>query len=227
MAMTFFHLINDQNLYSNTQFVKEVEVDESLFQFFHRNIMLSEEEIVHLCCQTINQSDNKEWLSERCKRISASKSAHSIKNLKRKSVDSLVTDILLPKKFSTSSTQYGICHENSARKLYEKMRPECNVVQVGLIVKVDQPWLCSSPDGIVTKDCCVDRLIEIKCPYSSAKKSVFDSENQQCNVPYLYVENTEIKLKESHPYFTQCQILLYVCGLTVCDLFVYSPVEAI
>lgn len=53
---------------------------------------------------------------------------------------------------------------------------------------------------------------------------MFDNENLKCNVPYLYYDNGKIKLKESHVYFTQCQVLMYVCGFTVCDLFIYSPV---
>lgn len=105
-----------------------------------------------------------------------------------------------------------------------KKKSLCKVVQVGLIVKKDQQWLCGRPDGIVVEDLCITKVIELKCPLVCAKKPVFNSENKKLNVPYLIYDDNEIKLKESHVYFTQCQLLLYVCGLTVCDLFIYSPV---
>lgn len=81
---------------------------------------------------------------------------------------------------------------------------QCQVIQVGLVVKKNQPWLCCSPDGIVCNDLCITKIVELKCPYTCAKKRVFDDESKMCNVPYLYVDNDVVCLKESHVYYTQC-----------------------
>ncbi|KAH6933085.1 hypothetical protein HPB50_011901 [Hyalomma asiaticum] len=44
-------------------------------------------------------------------------------------------------------------------------------VQVGLIVRVKQPWLCASPDGIF-KAGDKTTLLEIKCPYLRKGNSI-------------------------------------------------------
>ena len=40
---------------------------------------------------------------------------------------------------------------------------------------------------------------------------------------YLKFYKGNIELAESSKYYTQCQIQLYITGLTVCDLYFYSP----
>lgn len=193
-------------------------------EFYNEKILMSENELIKLCCDTVDQSECHEWVAARKIRISASKSVHTINSLKKKTVGSLVCDMLYPKKFTSPSVQYGINQENNSRKEYEKIY-KCQVIQIGLLVKKDQPWLCCSPDGIVCTDYCITKIVEFKCPYTCAKKPIFDDESQTCNVSYLYYENNEIQLKESHMYYTQCQLLMYVCGLTVYDFFVFTPVS--
>lgn len=46
-----------------------------------------------------------------------------------------------------------------------------------------------------------------------------------CNVKYLEFVNDRLELKTQKPYYTQIQVQMYVTGMTVCDLFVYSPVK--
>ena len=67
---------------------------------------MSEEQIVDLCCNTIKQSQDKEWFKARHLRISASKNAHSIKSRKTKSIDKLTGEMLHPQKLDTPATRY-------------------------------------------------------------------------------------------------------------------------
>lgn len=78
---------------------------------------------------------------------------------------------------------------------------------------------------MVVKNGSVHKIVEFKCPSSCAKQPIVDYELKKCNVNYLQFRGDKIQLKESAPYYTQCQIQLYVSGLSVCDLFIHSPVE--
>lgn len=53
-----------------------------------------------------------------------------------------------------------------------------------------------------------------------------DYENKKCNVKYLNVDKKVISLKKSDPIYTQCQIQIYISGMSSCDLFIYSPIES-
>jgi hypothetical protein len=48
------------------------------------------------------------------------------------------------------------------------------VEQCGLFVISDRPYIAGSPDGIVSYNCCPTAVLEIKCPFILADKSVKD-----------------------------------------------------
>lgn len=192
--------------------------------FYVKSIMMSKEEIINLSWDTIKQSKCDKWFKERRSRISASSKAHNIKVRKTKTVESLVMDMLHPKNFSAASTQYGIRNESQAKQEYQRQF-NCNVEAVGVIVSESQPWLCASVDGVVVKDGCAYKLVEFKCPSTCEKKPIVDLNEKKCNVNYLHFQGTRVELKMSSQYYTQCQVQMYVCGFTVCDLFVYTPIE--
>ena len=102
--------------------------------------------------------------------------------------------------------------EDEARMKYEAVTGNL-VLQTGLVISSSQPWLACSPDGIITGSNRETVALEIKCPKSC--------EGGPISVKYL----KEGKLKKSDPYYTQCQLQMYVCGLKKCDFFVYSSVD--
>ncbi|KAK0157013.1 hypothetical protein PV328_012010, partial [Microctonus aethiopoides] len=87
-----------------------------LCDFYEKYVVLTEEKIICLCCDTIEQSTCGDWFTARVLRISASSKAHRIKSRVTKTIESLVSDMLFPKKVDTASTQYGIKKESIARK---------------------------------------------------------------------------------------------------------------
>ncbi|KAK0169353.1 hypothetical protein PV328_012167 [Microctonus aethiopoides] len=91
-----------------------------LCDFYEKYVVLTEEKIICLCCDTIEQSTCSDWFTARVLRISASSKAHRIKSRVTKTIESLVSDMLFPKNVDTASTQYGIKKESIARKEYEK-----------------------------------------------------------------------------------------------------------
>ena len=104
---------------------------------------------------------------------------------------------------------YGRQMESKA-KAFLKDFLDSDIHDVGLVTKKNQPWLCSSPDGILLHKTGEIVALEIKCPSSCAGK----------NITVPYIEND--KLKENHPYYTQIQIQLYCCDLNMCLLLIYS-----
>lgn len=119
--------------------------------------------------------------------------------------------------------KYGVENETKAREEYKKLCNVC-VQQLGVLISKNQPWLCASVDGIVCKENNVIKIVEIKCPSSCRDKSVVDWDLKKSNVSYLQLNNSTVLLRSSSVYYTQCQVQMYVCGLNVCDLFIYSPV---
>lgn len=91
-----------------------------------------------------------------------------------------------------------------------------------MVIHTLTPWLCTSPDGIVLSNKKAFKVLKIKCPITCQNKPIID-ETGNLNLSYLIRgTNNIIELKKSHIYFTQCQILMYCCGLDYCDLFIYS-----
>ncbi|KAK0072313.1 hypothetical protein PV325_011565 [Microctonus aethiopoides] len=107
------------------------------------------ENILKLCCRTLNQSQCQEWDQARRSRLSASSNIHSIKVQIRKTIDN---------------------HENKAKEKYEYIYG-CEVKKVGVIVSKQQPWLCAS---VVIEDGCIVRIVGFKCPIKCKNQPVVD-----------------------------------------------------
>ena len=205
---------------------RDISADKKLIDFYEKSIVLkSADAIIKLCCDTLQQSESDTWYAARRLRISASTNVHSIKTRKTKSIEALVQEMLYPKKVDTTATRYGKNSESNARKQYELLYGVC-VQQFGLVISEDQQWLCASPDGAVIKDDFIEKLVEIKCPYSCVKLPIVDYEAKKCNVSYLELkDDNTVDVKRSSSCFTQCQVQMYVTGTDTCDLFVHSPIE--
>ncbi|XP_053597208.1 uncharacterized protein LOC103570404 isoform X3 [Microplitis demolitor] len=202
----------------------QYKLDPNLREFFLNKVQLSEDEIIQLSCETVQQSSCNNWFQARRLRISASSNVHHIKILSRKPVENLVSDMLNPSTIKSSSTKYGLKMESSAKEKYEQMY-NCTVKRVGVIVSKYQPWLCASLDGVVIDDGCTSKIVEFKCPSTCENKPVINDADQVSNVRYLEFINDKLELKKSDGYYTQIQVQMYVTGMSVCDLFVFSPVE--
>ena len=106
--------------------------------------------------------------------------------------------------------------EATAREKYEQLFGY-KVHLTGVIVSPQQGWLCGSPDGLVK----VGEewvVLEIKCP-SRCK------DTDKVEVDYLMNNNTE--LKETHAYYTQVQLNMYLTGLSKAHLFVFSTKDSV
>ena len=116
-----------------------------------------------------------EWFAARCGCLTASRAAAVLarrRDGKPTAAYEALIDTLICERVtgecegigSTPAMQWGTEHEDEARKAYEDLTGEL-VDQVGFIPHPSVSYFGASPDGLVGED----GLLEIKCPYSSAK----------------------------------------------------------
>ena len=179
---------------------------------------------------TRGQSENPLWNTVRCARLTASSSFHSIKThlsstSDEKLVDSIVEYSNGNKLAHIQSLQWGKKHEKFARKryvAYKKLKygQRVTVMEKGLYLLPSKGFIGGSPDGIVHSAKGERRLLEIKCPSKWKHKTV--TEACESKDFYCFLDNGEIKLKNSHKYHTQIQGLMAICNLQKCDFVVYT-----
>ena len=102
----------------------------------------------------------------------------------------------------------------------------CNisVCKCGFVIHPRFGWLGASLDRVVVDMSCVCHhgLLEIKCPYSKRD----ETPEAACQDVHFFcaLENSEVMLKQSHPYFHQVQLQLYVASDSAawCDFCIYT-----
>lgn len=115
---------------------------------------------------TANQSESIRWFAERLIRITASERAHAIGNTNNKHFARLAEKLVKETSngpsngFVSYAMSYGKETEPAARKQFVR-KTGFKVEKVGLVVKMSQPFLAASPDGLILDDMSV---LEIKCP---------------------------------------------------------------
>lgn len=100
--------------------------------------------------------------------------------------------------FSSPFMMHGVKYEDEARAMYEEQTGE-EVLEFGLLVHPQKPWLGASPDG-VTKS---GKMVEIKCPMSRPI------------LPDMI----------PHHYYPQVQVCLEVCDLDEAVFIQYKPLD--
>lgn len=118
-------------------------------------------------------------------------------------------------------------NEDLARNEYlEKMNKsheDAEVFLSGLILNPNFPFLGASPDGILSCNCCPQRLLEIKCPFKYRFQSP-TSEDALSDKAYCLRtdENNKISLDCHHSYYTQIQGHLLISGFDICDFVCWT-----
>ncbi|XP_077502566.1 uncharacterized protein LOC144113400 isoform X1 [Amblyomma americanum] len=207
----------------------EEEMPAEVAAYYAKNIKCLS--ALHLCALTKGQANNHRWHRERRLRITCSQ-AHMILRTRKPPQDLLKT-ILHRRGFCSEATSYGTfsnittSHVGLTESYFSGMKMEpvarknfeekvcADVLETGLVVHTAQPWLCGSPDGLfeTAKGVC---LLEIKCPFSRRNRDIIDVDQEITFVPYIKYKNGKLTLLASHRYYTQVQLLMYVCNLNEC-----------
>uniref|UniRef100_UPI0037E8D0AB uncharacterized protein isoform X2 n=1 Tax=Semicossyphus pulcher TaxID=241346 RepID=UPI0037E8D0AB len=195
---------------------------------------------------TRGQRTNQEWFAWRTNRITASV-AHRIArcrfvNGKSKTPPtSHLADITGEgRHIQTRAMTWGIEREAEVVRRYQGLKSTAlgrsvSVMDCGLFIDAQRPWLAASPDGIV-KDTRTGQwllCLEVKCPYKHRHKRVEDACRED---PAFCLEIQDedgrqpggspvYSLKTSHSYFTQIQCQLAVTGLQRADIVVFTLKE--
>ncbi|GBP67984.1 Exonuclease [Eumeta japonica] len=187
---------------------------------YEEKIVADRSECLSISVLSESQSDCFEWFEERAKRVTCSSKAHRIKT-RRDAFESLASQFK-KNKFDgkmTEAMKYGLETESNARKSFEE-QSGLKVTSVGLIINMTQPFMATSPDGIILSE---SSLLEIKCPFSCKNQQIVNRDDKVSNVPYLKIdENNDIYLKKSDKYYTQIQVSMYILNVNKCHFFVYS-----
>ena len=208
--------INDTNLQ---------EVCDTKFE----SIIVTETQAKNLAELTKGQGESDLWMQHRKGRITASK-MHSVVKCKRKQYPmSIVKSIMQYHTVNPNipALKWGRENEDVARQQYTSTMEQAHTNFVmspsGLIIDPSLPFLGATPDGLGHCDCCGDRIIEIKCPYSVRDISPTSDEALQKSRYFLKWDNNIVSLKRSHEYFTQIQGQLLVCQKSMCDFICWTP----
>ena len=159
---------------------------------------------------TRDQCRSSLWHSVRRYRISASHFGAIYRRLPTTPPQSLVLQILHPKKFSSAATDWGIRHEDIALKQYCDLQHQSGhhglyYCKSGFVISRNHPFLGASPDAVVHDPTRKNQfgLAEVKNPYSCRHMSPVDaakSTNFCSTVEGDSSGEEHLKLKRTHIY---------------------------
>ncbi|KAE8743416.1 hypothetical protein FOCC_FOCC010988 [Frankliniella occidentalis] len=194
-----------------------------LQQFYKENIEITPEKTVHLATSTVTQSEDGVWDAARSCRITGAKVYNAFTYTRNKNPDweKRIKDMCNPSFDGNDATAFGLLHEPIARDCYAETK-KVNVIENGIFILPDLPWLGFSADGIVVDDNFDPvKLLEIKCPPSGEKLSAAEL-HTSCG---YFEKSKSRKLKEKQRYNGQVNLGMFLLGLEKCDFIVYSKSE--
>ena len=88
--------------------------------------------------------------------------------------------------------------------------------RVWIICILAYPYLGANPDDVISCNCCVEGILEIKCARTSWKRLIsgYITQPESC---LTYDDSNKISLKNSRPYMHQTQHQMFVTGRLYCD----------
>lgn len=191
--------------------------------FYEEKVIVTVQKILEYAASTIIQSKSSLWHSLRRIRITSS-SCHSI--ITRKKNYEILANKMLQNRFTgNTATMYGHKMETAARRSFsfkQKVQVHC----CGIVISKFFPWLACSPDGVFHENGNW-KLLEIKCPYSRKENLLVDRDKKISFLRYIKFENDEWSLKKRCLYFSQIQIAMFVLGLKICSLYIYTSKDSI
>ncbi len=189
------------------------------------NIAVTEGMALNVEQSTREQHNSSLWFKFRSGRITASDMKSVCHTDAANPAQSVIKQICYPHsfKFSSTQTEWGCAHEKPGKNRYEStmkgLHNNFSVLNTGLIINPEWPYLGATPDGKVSCSCCGNGILEIKCPYSH-KESTIDDATQDKNFCLKKDSGGRITLKNSHAYYYQVQTQLFIANVDYCDFCV-------
>lgn len=172
--------------------------------------------------ETRLQSHSKLWYAYRAGRVTASRMKAVCRTNVAKPSQSLIKSICYPEAFNffSKQTEWGCKHEKAAKEMYRRINVtkhhNLQIVDSGLVINPQWPFIGASPDGIVDCSCCERGVLEIKCPYCHRESSVTTAVSEDPKF-CLKERDGEIHLDDTHSYYYQVQTQMFVCDVEYSD----------
>lgn len=176
---------------------------------------ITSSQIVEIEQKTLQQKDNKEWASERCKRITSSNFGRVCLATDQTDFSKLAYSLTTSSNPKSKYLKHGHQYEPVAVDKFEEDE-KVKTKKCGLFVSKSHPFLGASPDRLLGDD----TLVEVKCPWTAK-----DQEITPVTVPWLQLNNCELELDKKHSYYYQIQGQLFCTGRVRCILVVYTFIE--
>lgn len=130
--------------------------------------------------------------------------------------NSIVQNILY-KNICTKATAWGKNNEDRAKGVFERKYPNLKILDCGIFINSQWPFLGASPDAIISND----SLLEIKCPYSARNTTIKEAVESRLIV-YLKSSGDGFELNKNHNYFYQVQGQLNIWEKATCYFVVWT-----
>ena len=94
----------------------------------------------------------------------------------------------------------------------------------GFMIDEAHPSLGASPDGVVHDPSSSSPfgLFEIKCPYACHNNNLWRQHIHHLSFTRFPRKKNKVKLKQSHPYYSQVQGQMAIAGRPWCDFVVFT-----
>jgi len=183
-------------------------------------IKIFNENYEEICAKT--KSNYADWHKARKYRITGSICYKIYTYTRNKKPDwkKQAKDLFEPASFQSEYTDYGKNTEKEAREAFIK-KTKMNVVETGLIVSKQNPWLAYSPDGIIIKNGVPSALLEIKCPFKGKSKGIKETVQSEIKKS-LNQKGENVVLKERHKFYGQIQLGMAVINVKKTYFVFYS-----
>ncbi|XP_023234051.1 uncharacterized protein LOC111633671 [Centruroides sculpturatus] len=125
-----------------------VNISQKLLKFYNDNVIVKLQKIIQIAFLTRKQSTCPDWFIYKRYRLSSSM-AHSVKTRKN-NFEKLAFRFLNNTFKGTIATDYGIKMEQIAKNSFS-LKKNIRIIDAGVIICNEAPWICASPDGICKK----------------------------------------------------------------------------
>lgn len=181
--------------------------------------------------RTVGQSSNPTWWSARRGRITSSIFKKVVTAKKPSAIKRCVDQILNPQPntWVPAACQMGIAEEGNAKEAYERLcrrrGQNITLLDSGICISTEHPWLAASPDGFVQDSEGHIKLLEIKCIHdtSATPRLIMDIAKNRSQFYCRIVDGDKLELKKSHGYYYQCMGQMALSGIKDLDFVIYAP----
>lgn len=207
---------------------------ENVEELLQKMPVYTKQEVDHISAVTVGQWTNQLWHDMRKDRITSSKfhaivtKVNTLLTKETTNCEYLVSNVLgyCTPNPNIRAMKHGRETEPEAKEIYKRVikssgHTAIHVEECGLFIHASFPYLGSSPDLLVSCECCGQGVVEIKCPLIDRCQTCTDF--CSCKLPaFLQRDSGNISLKHNHAYYAQIQGQLALSNRHYCDFFVYT-----